>query len=278
MARDNFNLKNRWKYGIIFGVGTVALFLNYQLFVVLSILATLFSGIEYTNMIFIDDKKKYAKYFMYFLMPFMSFLSGLFIYFGRIELMALSYCLLIPFLGTIGLMLYKDPSVIKEKIIDAVFGIFYISFSLSLCVFIYHKFGWEFAAITVTSPWIFDSFAFFVGIRLGKTRLMPSISPKKSVEGLIGGSVISIFGLWLLERILSLIGGRDLLEFWQVIILAVTVSVAATFGDLFESALKRYHSQKDSGHLIPGHGGLLDRIDSLLFISPCILFLLFIFK
>lgn len=271
-------MKNRWKYGILFGVGTVALFLNYYLFVLLSVLATLFCGIEYTNMIFIGDNRKSEKYLMYALMPFMSLLSGILIGFNRIDLFALSYCFLIPVLGSLGLILYKDPTIIKEKIIDAIFGIFYISFSLSLCVFIYHRFGWEFAAVTVTSPWIFDSFAFFVGIRFGKHKLMPSISPKKSVEGVIGGFLISIFGLWLLERLLSSIGGRNLLEFWQVAVMAFVVSWAATYGDLFESALKRYHSQKDSGYLLPGHGGLLDRIDSLLFIVPCILALLYLFK
>ncbi|MDY0211423.1 MAG: phosphatidate cytidylyltransferase [Desulfuromonadaceae bacterium] len=108
-----------------------------------------------------------------------------------------------------------------------------------------------------------DSCAYFAGTRWGKHRLYPAVSPKKSVEGAIGGvcgAVLAVIGsTWLYLPELSLIAGLGL---------GILVGIFAQIGDLFESLLKRSAQIKDSGHLFPGHGGMLDRLDSLLFSFP----------
>lgn len=110
-----------------------------------------------------------------------------------------------------------------------------------------------------------DTTAYLTGMLFGKTPLMPSISPKKTVEGALGGLVGSV------------LAGLVLLHFYPqfpmgpVLTLAALAGLAGQMGDLFESLLKRVANKKDSGRLMPGHGGVLDRIDGVLFASPVVL-------
>ncbi len=120
--------------------------------------------------------------------------------------------------------------------------------------------------------WVNDTGAFLAGSAFGKHRLFERISPKKSWEGFVGGLVACV--------LVALATNRWCNEFFEVpelstwVALSVLTSVMATFGDLVESLLKRTEGVKDSGHLIPGHGGVLDRIDSLLLVSPAALIFL----
>lgn len=109
--------------------------------------------------------------------------------------------------------------------------------------------------------WSADTFAYFVGNSLGKRPLAASISPNKTIEGFLGG----IFGSGLAGVIFSVVIGID---YSKALIIAVIIGVVGQLGDLFESALKRDAGVKDSGNLIPGHGGVLDRFDSALFTIP----------
>lgn len=113
--------------------------------------------------------------------------------------------------------------------------------------------------------WATDTCAYFAGLLLGKHPLFPSVSPKKSVEGLIGGVAgAALFG-W--------IGSRTFAPFilgWDAIGLGATIAVVGQLGDLVESALKRDAGVKDASSILPGHGGILDRLDSLLFAAPCV--------
>ena len=110
--------------------------------------------------------------------------------------------------------------------------------------------------------WVNDSFAFLIGKNFGKNKLFPSVSPKKTVEGLLGGLVFSLLaGLFISKINLDF----SLLN-WLII--AVIVSLIGTKGDLVESKFKRQANIKDSGNIMPGHGGILDRLDSLLFAAP----------
>ena len=112
--------------------------------------------------------------------------------------------------------------------------------------------------------WVNDTFAFLTGITLGKNKLLERISPKKTIEGFIGG----IFFTVLAGVGFSFLFVEYNIYFW--IGFALIVSLFATLGDLFESLIKRTYKVKDSGNLIPGHGGILDRIDSLLIVVPAI--------
>jgi phosphatidate cytidylyltransferase len=108
-----------------------------------------------------------------------------------------------------------------------------------------------------------DSAAYFVGCRYGKRRLYPEVSPKKSVEGSLGGLAGSLAGVMIarLTFFAELSVGDALLA-------ALLIGVLGQVGDLFESLIKRSCGVKDSGTIFPGHGGILDRLDSILFASP----------
>ncbi len=114
--------------------------------------------------------------------------------------------------------------------------------------------------------WLNDTGAFIVGCSIGRHRLFPRISPKKSWEGFWGGMVFAVGSAFIFHYIFpDCFAG---VELWQLIGLGVVVSAFATWGDLIESLIKRTLGVKDSGKMIPGHGGILDRIDSLLLVVP----------
>lgn len=133
--------------------------------------------------------------------------------------------------------------------------------------------------------WMSDSFAYLVGSRIGKRKLFEKISPKKSWEGFLGAGIITLPIAYLLGN--SFFSNSNLLYnlnsdqfgnagiFW--IIIAAIAWVIGTLGDLVESSIKRTFNIKDSGTLLPGHGGILDRFDSFIYILPFILLLLFLY-
>ncbi|PIC65603.1 phosphatidate cytidylyltransferase [Sporosarcina sp. P13] len=132
-------------------------------------------------------------------------------------------------------------------------------------------FGLEYIGYALLIIWSTDSGAYFVGRKLGKRKLWPEISPNKTIEGFIGG-IISAVVITLVYNIFYPIADT----YVTFIIITVIASVVGQMGDLVESALKRYYNVKDSGTLLPGHGGIMDRFDSLLFVLPLLHFLQFV--
>ena len=120
--------------------------------------------------------------------------------------------------------------------------------------------------------WVNDSMAYMVGMWLGKHPLFERISPRKSWEGFLGGLFFTLLVSWLLYLF------YPALNLYEWLIFGLVCVVAAVYGDLTESVLKRSAGVKDSGKLLPGHGGMLDRIDSLLFVGPAIYLYLLILK
>jgi len=112
--------------------------------------------------------------------------------------------------------------------------------------------------------WVNDSAAYIVGKNFGRQKLFPSISPKKTVEGFLGGLFFACIASYFIAQY------TDTLKFTNWLILSIIVSVFGTLGDLIESKFKRQAGVKDSGVIMPGHGGLLDRLDSIIFASPII--------
>jgi phosphatidate cytidylyltransferase len=113
--------------------------------------------------------------------------------------------------------------------------------------------------------------AYFVGVSLGKTKLCPEISPKKTVEGALGGIISSV----IVSLVITLCFSKfD--KILPVMLLTIPLCVVGIAGDLFASIIKRKVGIKDYGNLIPGHGGILDRVDSVLFISPLVYCLMLI--
>lgn len=123
-------------------------------------------------------------------------------------------------------------------------------------------FNWLMLALILT--WANDSMAYFVGSTLGRHKLWPRVSPKKTWEGLFGGLLGALTAGGLFAH--SLVN----VPAWSGVMLGLLVAIAATFGDLAVSLLKRMARLKDSSNLIPGHGGVLDRLDSLMFTVPIV--------
>jgi|TARA_B100001142_G_scaffold54231_1_gene52551 phosphatidate cytidylyltransferase len=113
--------------------------------------------------------------------------------------------------------------------------------------------------------WVNDSFAYAVGKNFGKQKLFYSISPHKTVEGFLGGLFFCCLSASIVSRFIN-----DSLTTPNWLIIAIIISVFGTLGDLIESKFKREYNVKDSGVIIPGHGGMLDRLDSIIFASPYI--------
>lgn len=154
-----------------------------------------------------------------------------------------------------------------------VFGPLYTSLSFSSLVLIrVFDPGLAGAAVTLSvmfSVWVNDAFAYFVGSAIGAHKLAPRISPNKSVEGFFGGLVGSVL-VWVILALFFI----PEFEVGYAIACGLVVGIAGVVGDLFESRLKRGVGVKDSGNILPGHGGLLDRSDSMLFASMVAFFLL----
>lgn len=120
------------------------------------------------------------------------------------------------------------------------------------------------------ASWMTDIFAYFIGSKFGKHKLCPKISPKKSVEGAIGGIagavLLNVLLLFVFKKFIF--EGEARLSYIDVVLLSIILSVVSMFGDLAASTIKRNFGIKDFGKLLPGHGGIMDRFDSALFVMP----------
>jgi phosphatidate cytidylyltransferase len=157
---------------------------------------------------------------------------------------------------------------IGPKIALTTLGILYIGTFGSLVGLLRERpYGifWVFALLAMT--WLNDTSAYFFGHKFGRHKLAPKISPGKTVEGFFGGYLGTLAGFLLFWTVCP----NDL-PLWKGLIVTVLVGVFGPVGDLSESLIKRSFHVKDSGNIIPGHGGMLDRIDALLFTAPIVYF------
>ena len=136
-----------------------------------------------------------------------------------------------------------------------------------LVLFPRSRYGVVLILIAVVGPWLSDSGAYFAGRFFGRNLLLPSLSPNKTAEGSVGGLLLTVLIIAPLAY--------QLLDFTVVkaLIIGAGVSVSSQCGDLFESSLKRILDVKDLGNFLPGHGGVLDRVDSLLFTAPAVYYI-----
>lgn len=139
-------------------------------------------------------------------------------------------------------------------------GILYVGWLLGILVALRLEAGRDWLFLVLFTTFGSDTAAYFIGRAIGKHKLAPKISPGKTWEGAIAG----VIGAVIISLLFTLPTPLQLpLEYWQAILLGVLISVFGQIGDLAESALKRYSGVKESGGLMPGHGGLLDRMDSV---------------
>ncbi len=150
-----------------------------------------------------------------------------------------------------------------------ILGIAYIPFLFSHLLFIEKlKYGNIILWLPFLTAWFTDTFAYFVGVYMGRVKLCPKISPKKTVEGAIGG-ILGCIALTTLSGYIINKFGVDI-NIVHFIITGFLCAAASEIGDLAASYIKRYTGIKDFGNLIPGHGGILDRFDSILFTAPIV--------
>jgi phosphatidate cytidylyltransferase len=172
----------------------------------------------------------------------------------------------------------KEKGLAVYHISVTVFGVFYIGWLGSHLILLrelphikglQYSLGFSFVMVTFALTWCYDTGAYFVGGWLGRRKLFPSISPGKTLEGAIGGVLCSLIGIFVARVVIA-----PYLTILQSVGLAFGASIVGQLGDLCESMIKRDVKIKDSSRAIPGHGGVLDRFDSLLFTAPLIYYVL----
>ena len=172
-------------------------------------------------------------------------------------------------------VLFHDKTNAEESMLSF-FGFFYVMFLLSHVFLIrYYTYGNVFIWLAFISAWGCDTGAYFTGVAIGKHKLIPTLSPKKTIEGAAGGVVTAtllalLYG-WFIEKKFPL---EQVNVFLLCGLTGVFVSILSQIGDLEASAMKRYTNIKDFGKLIPGHGGILDRFDSVLLTAPVVYYIM----
>ncbi|MGN0632340.1 MAG: phosphatidate cytidylyltransferase [Oscillospiraceae bacterium] len=165
--------------------------------------------------------------------------------------------------------------VVPMTLIGFTFAVTFSLHTLISLVDYFPDFGVFAVVLTLAGAWLADSGAYFVGSKFGNHKLCPEISPKKSVEGLIGGTVCNGVFLLIIAGVYSLLFNRDIsINFVAVFIAGMFCSVIGLIGDLAASMIKRQTGIKDYGNIMPGHGGVMDRFDSVLTVAP-FMYLLF---
>jgi len=152
----------------------------------------------------------------------------------------------------------KNPTIGLEDTAILLFGIVYIPVFL-LPIFFFTTFEILLILIAAAAS---DTLAYFAGLRYGRCKIWPAVSPKKSVEGSLAGLAACVLATGLMGAIFGTA------PWYYFLLLGFVLNIAAQLGDFFESAIKRLNNAKDSGSILPGHGGVLDRIDSILFLIP----------
>ncbi|CAM4032912.1 phosphatidate cytidylyltransferase [Lederbergia lenta] len=168
----------------------------------------------------------------------------------------------------IGVLLYLAYTVVVKNrftfddVGSSLFSVLYIGIGFYFIV-LTREAGLVYLLYALFVVWVTDSGAYFIGKAIGKRKLWPDISPNKTVEGFIGGIVAA-----LAVAILFAVFTNIQIPLFKLMLITIVLSIFGQIGDLAESALKRHYGVKDSGNIMPGHGGILDRCDSWLFVLP----------
>ncbi|MEZ4398715.1 MAG: phosphatidate cytidylyltransferase [Kofleriaceae bacterium] len=169
--------------------------------------------------------------------------------------------------GLYYLFFFRDMATVATRYASTVFGIFYAGLLLTVVAALKRDFagdrGGDLVLFALVVMWLGDTGAYFAGRFLGKTKLYEAVSPKKTRAGALGG----IAGSLAAAAVMKLVR-LDSLAWIDVVLLAVPGAMLGQMGDLVESLFKRSTGVKDSGSILPGHGGILDRIDAVLFFAP----------
>ena len=167
-------------------------------------------------------------------------------------------------------MLRKNKDNLSEVITLYALSLFIVSGFNSILMIRLMSNGKAVYLLAFLGAWICDTFAYFTGMLIGKHKLIPEISPKKTIEGAIGGVIFTVIGFAVYGLIWNSISPDNKLSYLTLCIFGLVLSVASQFGDLIASSIKRQYNLKDYGFIFPGHGGVLDRFDGVLLVAPCL--------
>ena len=176
-------------------------------------------------------------------------------------------------------MVFKKGELSYSKIAEVFMLVAYVTTSFtSLCLIRYLGNGKFILFLVFIASWVTDTFAYLTGTLIGKHKLIPEVSPKKTVEGAIGGTLSAVVFFPLFGFIAGLVSGGEVKANYLVLVIyAVILAVVAQIGDLLASLIKREYKIKDYGSLLPGHGGIMDRFDSVMSVSVLTMLLCMIY-
>ena len=180
------------------------------------------------------------------------------------------------FFADAAVVVFRFPNLKSDQLVSAVFSFIYAPMMLSFIYLLRIKPAGIYLAFLPFIAWICDTCAYFAGSLMGKHKLCPGLSPKKTVEGAVGGVIGSVLVGMIFGYVFTFSGSTGMSVMRSVLSFAVITCAASIFsqiGDLIASAIKRDRGIKDYGRIIPGHGGIMDRFDSVIFITPIIFFL-----
>jgi phosphatidate cytidylyltransferase len=195
---------------------------------------------------------------------------------------AFSFCIMmmisVYLLGLLAIVTFSKGKITTDDAFSSFTGVFYTVLGFACLVLIRREGNGYLLAMTIWLPLISDIFAYFTGYFIGKHKLIPEVSPKKTVEGALGGMFFCGIGCIVFAVVLSVMNDTKLsvMLFVRMFAVGLICSIVAQIGDLIMSVIKRRYDVKDYGKLFPGHGGVLDRFDSVIAVAIVVLLLTFI--
>lgn len=198
--------------------------------------------------------------------------------FGNGNALYLLFMIILVTIVMLGIYVFSFPKYKASEIVCAIFGYIYVPVMICFIFMTRQKQDGQFLVwLIFIASWVCDTFAYFTGMLFGKHKLAPILSPKKSIEGAVGGVVFAaaaggLYGYFVRDYLL-----QDFPVIPAFIVICAVGACVSQVGDLAASAIKRNNDIKDYGNLIPGHGGILDRFDSVIFTAPMIYFIVSFF-
>ena len=274
------SLKTRTITGVIFGIVMIAGTIAHSYSCAVLFLIVGFCCLwEYSGLV--QEKESPSPAFWVqsrrFLLTILGILPALLVANQQLSLFNLSaslFFLLLPFIfGLFIFELYSKALRPFEQLAHILLALIYIGLPIALVVFfsLAATFGNQLIMALLAIIWANDSFAYLAGSKIGKTPLFPRISPKKTWEGTLSG----FLGAMIIGALCSFVFPQLNYSIPNWLLIALVASIFGSLGDLVESLLKRSLGIKDSGTILPGHGGFLDRFDAFIFLIPFVAFVIF---
>ena len=194
---------------------------------------------------------------------------------GKAYIITFLYVLLCSFLVLAVFTFIKEKPLLEKTVCAWFFSLFAVS-GITCLIFLADMSNgtWHIMFLAFIAAWVTDACALITGLLFGKHKLLPSVSPKKTIEGAIGGVICCIAAFLLYAKLLEIVFEYQITSYALIALCGLACSLVAVVGDLLFSAVKRTVGIKDFGKLMPGHGGVLDRFDSLIAISIVLLMFL----